>query len=58
MLGYAFSTQVDSFSGDLVYSRVLGKEIVIINSEKAAKDLLDSRSSHTSGRPSLITSEA
>lgn len=40
--------------GDLVYSRILNQEIVIINSEELAKDLLDRRSSNYSDRPEII----
>ena len=48
---------VDVYTGDLLYSRVLGKDVIIINSEKVAKDLLDNRSTSTSGRPYFITNE-
>ncbi|KAI6024110.1 cytochrome P450 [Pisolithus microcarpus] len=37
--------------GDLTYSRVLGKEYIIVNSEKVAHELLDQRSSIYSDRP-------
>ncbi|EGO19060.1 hypothetical protein SERLADRAFT_453964 [Serpula lacrymans var. lacrymans S7.9] len=37
--------------GDLVYSRVLGQEIFVINSEKVAKDLLEKRAYNYSDRP-------
>ncbi|KAN0084486.1 Cytochrome P450 [Tylopilus felleus] len=43
--------------GDIVYSRLLGRDIIIINSEKIAKDLLESRSKNYSDRPSLIINE-
>ena len=52
-----FSTEVDMRAGDLVYSRLLGKDIIIINSEKIAKDLLENRSKNYSDRPYLITNE-
>ncbi|KAI9453746.1 cytochrome P450 [Boletus coccyginus] len=42
-------------ASDLVYSRLLGKDIIIINSEKIAKDLLGDRSRNYSDRPYLIT---
>ena len=54
---YTFFTHADPFAGDLVYSRVLGQDVIIINSEKIAKDLLENRSSNTSGRPYLITNK-
>ncbi|KAG8216723.1 cytochrome P450 [Butyriboletus roseoflavus] len=43
--------------GDLVYTQLLGKHIVIINSEKIAKDLLEYRSRNYSDRPSFVTNE-
>ncbi|KAF8129584.1 cytochrome P450 [Boletus edulis] len=43
--------------GDLVYSRLLGRDIIIINSEKIAKDLLEIRSKNYSDRPYFITNE-
>lgn len=49
--------QADIRAGDLVYSRLFGKDIIIINSEKIAKDLLESRSRNYSDRPYLITRE-
>ncbi|KAH7915525.1 cytochrome P450 [Hygrophoropsis aurantiaca] len=39
--------------GDLVYARFVNQDIVIINSEKIAKDLLEKRSSNYSDRPYL-----
>ena len=49
--------QSDARAGDLVYSRLLGKDIIIINSEKIAKDLLENRSKNHSDRPYLITND-
>ncbi|KAG9313624.1 cytochrome P450 [Chiua virens] len=43
--------------GDLVHSRLFGKDIIIINSEKIAKELLENHSSNNSDRPYLITNE-
>ncbi|KAI9567596.1 cytochrome P450 [Boletus coccyginus] len=43
--------------GDIVYSRLLGKDIIILNSEKIAKDLLENRSKFYSDRPYFITAE-
>ncbi|KAF8549589.1 cytochrome P450 [Imleria badia] len=43
--------------GGLVYSRLLGKEIIILNSEKIAKDLLENRSKNCSDRPYISTCE-
>ena len=51
------STEVDIHAGDLVYSRLLGRDIIIINSEKIAKDLLENRSKNYSDRPFLITND-
>ncbi|KAL4252089.1 cytochrome P450 family protein [Abortiporus biennis] len=39
--------------GDVVYLNVLGKTIIMLNSEKAAVDLLDKRSASYSDRPSV-----
>ena len=41
--------------GDLVHTRLLGKHIIIISSEKIAKDLLEYRAKNYSDRPSLVT---
>ncbi|KAF8552144.1 cytochrome P450 [Imleria badia] len=43
--------------GDLIYIRLLGKDILIINSEKVAKDLFENRSKIYSDRPHFIISE-
>ncbi|KAN0084468.1 Cytochrome P450 [Tylopilus felleus] len=43
--------------GDIVYSRLFGKDIIILNSEKAARDLLENRSKNYSDRPYLITTK-
>lgn len=44
-------------AGDLIYSRLLGKDIIVLNSEKIAKELLQNRSGNYSDRPYLITNE-
>ncbi|KAF9237857.1 cytochrome P450 [Melanogaster broomeanus] len=41
--------------GDLVYSRLFNQDIIIINSEKIAKDLLEDRSHNYSDRPNMVT---
>ncbi|KAF8132069.1 cytochrome P450 [Boletus edulis] len=41
--------------GDLVYSRFFNQDVIIINSEKIAKALLEDRSSNYADRPHLIT---
>ncbi|KAH7919213.1 cytochrome P450 [Leucogyrophana mollusca] len=41
--------------GDLIYARFFSQDVVIINSEKIAKDLLEKRSSNYSDRPYLPT---
>lgn len=41
--------------GDLIYTRLLGRDIVIINSELVAKELLENRSRNYSDRPYLVT---
>ncbi|KAJ1310841.1 hypothetical protein OPQ81_009359 [Rhizoctonia solani] len=40
--------------GDIAYARVLGQDIVVINSREAAFELLDRRSSRYSDRPRLV----
>ncbi|KAG6371206.1 cytochrome P450 [Boletus reticuloceps] len=57
MLSSTSFAQVDLHTGDLVYSRLLGKDIIIINSQKIAKDLLEIRSRNYADRPYLITNE-
>ncbi|EGN99176.1 hypothetical protein SERLA73DRAFT_108547 [Serpula lacrymans var. lacrymans S7.3] len=41
--------------GPIMYSRLLNKDIIIINSEKIAKDLMVRRSANFSDRPVLVT---
>ncbi|KAF9237855.1 hypothetical protein BU15DRAFT_62877 [Melanogaster broomeanus] len=48
-------SHIDGRTGDLVYSRLFNQDIIIINSEKIAKDLLEDRSSNYSDRPNLVT---
>ncbi|KAH7930182.1 cytochrome P450 [Leucogyrophana mollusca] len=48
-------TEWGAVYGDLVYSRLLNQEIIIINSEKVARDLLDKRSYNYSDRPAIVT---
>lgn len=43
--------------GDIVYSRVLGQHIIIINSIEIARELLDKRSAIYSDRPLIKTNE-
>jgi hypothetical protein len=38
----------------LVYSRLLNQEIIVINSEEVAKELLERRSNNYSDRPAII----
>lgn len=40
--------------GDLVYSRLLNQEIILINTEKVARDLLERRSNNYSDRPGIL----
>jgi len=42
-------------AGDIVYSHFFNQEIIIINSEKVAAELLDKRSHNYSDRPTLPT---
>jgi hypothetical protein len=57
MFSSTSSSQFDIRAGDLVYSRLLGKDIIILNSENVAKELLENRSKNYSDRPYLITCE-
>ncbi|EGO22103.1 hypothetical protein SERLADRAFT_362527 [Serpula lacrymans var. lacrymans S7.9] len=43
--------------GNIVYSRLFGQEIIILNSEEVAKDLLERRSYNYSDRPQYITTD-
>ncbi|KAI6016204.1 hypothetical protein EDC04DRAFT_2750032 [Pisolithus marmoratus] len=43
--------------GDLTYSRVLGKEYIVVKSEKVTHELLDQRSSIYSDRPRVPSVE-
>ncbi|KIK93478.1 hypothetical protein PAXRUDRAFT_828940 [Paxillus rubicundulus Ve08.2h10] len=40
--------------GELVYTRLLNQDIIVINSEEVAKDLLERRSNNYSDRPAII----
>lgn len=51
------STTFTCVLGDIIYSRLLGNDIIIINSEKVARELLERRSLNYSDRPYLITNE-
>ena len=51
-----YSTQ-HFHAGDLIYTRVFGQDIIIINSEKVAIDLLENRSTNYSDRPYSILNE-
>ena len=57
MFSSTCSSQSDIRAGDLVYSRLLGKDIIILNSEEIAKELLENRSKNYSDRPYLSTCE-
>ncbi|KAH7925530.1 cytochrome P450 [Leucogyrophana mollusca] len=43
--------------GDLIYARFLNQDVIIINSEKIAKELLEKRSNNYSDRPFIATRE-
>jgi hypothetical protein len=51
------NVNIDGMSGDIVYSRVLGQHIIIINSIEVARELLDRRSAIYSDRPFIKTNE-
>ena len=44
----------NSLAGEITYLNVIGREMIILNSSKAAVDLLDKRSSIYSNRPVLL----
>ena len=48
-------TECCARTGDIIYVEVFGKPMVIINSVKIAKDLLDKRSLIYSDRPRLVS---
>lgn len=43
--------------GDIIYSRILNQDVIILNSEKIARALLEKRSSNYSDRPRFATME-
>lgn len=43
--------QSDTSSGDVIHLKVLGKHIIVLNSYKAASELLDNRGAKYSSRP-------
>ena len=45
------NAQADISSGDIVYIRILGNPIIILNSREAAKELFENQSSVYSSRP-------
>ena len=49
--------RVALFPGGLVYTKLLGKDFIIINSVKVAHDLLEKRSAIYSERPYLPANE-
>jgi hypothetical protein len=51
----SFFTELTSHKGDLVYLEVFGQPIILLNSPKAAKDLLEQRSAIYSDRPPLVS---
>jgi hypothetical protein len=57
MFSSTSSTQSGIRAGDLVYFRLMGKDIIVLNSEKVAKELLENRSKNCSDRPYFITCE-
>ena len=46
-------TEFSAHLGDVGYINVLGQDTIILNSSKAAVDLLDKRSANYSGRPTF-----
>ncbi|KAH7922947.1 cytochrome P450 [Leucogyrophana mollusca] len=50
-------TEWGTVYGDITYSRLLEKEVIVLNTEEAASSLLEGRSRNYSDRPSLPTIE-
>jgi hypothetical protein len=46
-----------SIIGKLIYSRLFGINLIVINSETIARELLDKRSANYSSRPVIRTNE-
>jgi len=49
--------EAQNISGDIFYSRLLGQDLIIINSESVARELLERRSAIYSDRPVVGTSD-
>ncbi|KAG1742645.1 uncharacterized protein EDB91DRAFT_1127248, partial [Suillus paluster] len=47
----------DRVLGDIAYSRILNQDVIILNSEKVARVLLEQRSSNYSDMPRFATLE-
>ncbi|KAH7911741.1 cytochrome P450, partial [Hygrophoropsis aurantiaca] len=54
---YLTYTEWAAAYGDIVYSRFFDQDIIIINSEEVARDLLDRRSHIYSDRPVIVTND-
>lgn len=53
-LVYPSSSEPWMITGDVVYLSVLGRSIIVLNSQKAAADLLGRRARNYSDRPRFI----
>ena len=49
-----FTSEPWTVTGDVVYLSVLGRSMIVLNSQKAAADLLGRRASNYSDRPRFI----
>lgn len=49
---YLTFSRLRKLYGDLFHCSIFGRDIIVISSEKVARDLLDKRSTKFSGRPS------
>ena len=45
---------LDGYLGDVIYTTICGKPVIILNSIDAARDLFDKRSANYSDRPRLV----
>ena len=50
----SLSRELMSYTGDVVYTTIFGKPIVVLNSIDAARDLLDKKGSNFSDRPRAV----
>jgi hypothetical protein len=52
-----FEMNVPAMPGPLIYVRLLGRDVIIINSEEVLQELIEKRSSIYNDRPRYVTNE-